>query len=56
MIMARSNTASGDTVSLQYSVIAVMEIAELNRSFPMVQFLSRNIDANKSYGQNTTDQ
>ena len=40
----------------RFSVVAVIEIVALNLGFPMVQFLARNIDVSKSYGQNATDQ
>jgi hypothetical protein len=38
------------------SVVAVIQIVDLELGFPMVQFLSKNIDVSKSYGRNGTDQ
>ena len=35
--------------------VAVIEIVELNLGFPIVQFLSKNIDVSKSYGRNATE-
>ena len=38
-----------------YSVVAVIQIVELKLGFPIVQFLSINIEASKSYGRNSTE-
>ena len=38
-----------------YSVVAVIQIVELELGFLMVQFSSKNIDVSKSYGQNSTE-
>jgi hypothetical protein len=39
-----------------YSVIAVIKMVALNLGLKMAQFLSKNIDVSKSYGQNATDE
>ena len=38
-----------------YSVVAAIQSVELELSFPMVQFSSKNIDVSKSYGRNSTE-
>ncbi len=39
-----------------YSVVAAVQSVELELSFPMVQFSSKNIDVSKSYGRNSAEQ
>ena len=43
-------------IQRSYSVVAVIKMVVLNLGLKMAQFLSKNIDVSKSYGQNATDE